>query len=738
MEQGADLEAVDRSGYSALSEASMAGHTVVVGQLIRALADPNHRAEDGRTPLHRAAFHGWQPVVRLLLLHGADPSLKDTSGKSPADLSRSLAVNEMLAESNEETTRQAIAEWKLKVAQLPVPSELPEEEPEKTQEPEPPKEEAQVEAAPAPKLRQAEQAQLEKERRESKYREALAELKADLGEDAVDDGSDLWQPQELKSRVRVEGAGEARVNGTYKAVFACSDRVEFEKVGDKSCQIFWSEWHDEWRMQIGDYKMGSTLYRHRYRPNLKVDACHGLPVQEWQKWFGKEPEPSMRILQEEEPDFDPSEETGTQEPTPAVPSAAPKVQKAEFIELHSRLEILAPVDQGAQARVEEHRAAAPQVTLQLASGERLVETADGLFSPDEVAQQPQVEAPSATTQAKAWLENLGAAPPVPATLEAVRAAKAAAQELFQEGKVADARQATTAAIQALKLAAGDTAEVENLLGVLHSNRSLLLMQQIQTQDSEVLAFGEDAAWRLVVADADASLLVNSANFKASFRRARALFELGELEEALVDATRVVDHYARDSATPNPEAVALREKILATLQKERKKWGDRGGPRWNRSSNEALVTELGGSVFDEPLATKKVAVVAPALRARAAAPPVAPKTAADVEKALLSGLKEAAQRTAYVKEHLSATALRSLYRRAPLGPDVLAAIVQTLDEISAEDAALASELLAALAAAPSARTQAAMFDDKERQALERLLKRLGPSAACWASPEDGGA
>merc|ERR1719305_1686380 len=102
---------------------------------------------------------------------------------------------------------------------------------------------------------------------------------------------------------------------------------------------------------------------------------------------------------------------------------------------------------------------------------------------------------------------------------------------------------------------------------------------VQAGDREVLAFGADAAWRLVVSDADAALQANPTNFKASFRRARALLELGELEEALQDATNVVDHYASTTSTPNPEASALREKILEAIKKERGKWGEKGPRRW---------------------------------------------------------------------------------------------------------------------------------------------------------------
>ena len=152
--------------------------------------------------------------------------------------------------------------------------------------------------------------------------------------------------------------------------------------------------------------------------------------------------------------------------------------------------------------------------------------------------------------------------------------------------------------------------------------------------------------------------------EASFRRAKALFEMGELEQAIVDATKVVswhnmfqtcfgwrflesfflfvglwlhtfqrsgsnifeggasctmsgdegviqvsctfllrkgisfgaevDHYARNTQVSNPEAVALRQAIQQQLKKERAKWGEKSGPRWNRAAADAtpLVSEVG--------------------------------------------------------------------------------------------------------------------------------------------------
>ena len=97
-----DKDWADHNGYTALSEAAMAGHTIVVGQLLRANADPNRQASDGRTALHRAAFHGWIPILRLLLEHGADPELKDGDGRTAAELTKKESVAEAIAKGAEE------------------------------------------------------------------------------------------------------------------------------------------------------------------------------------------------------------------------------------------------------------------------------------------------------------------------------------------------------------------------------------------------------------------------------------------------------------------------------------------------------------------------------------------------------------------------------------------------------------------------------------------------------------
>eukprot|EP00933_Yihiella_yeosuensis_P016867 TRINITY_DN14267_c0_g1_i1.p1 TRINITY_DN14267_c0_g1~~TRINITY_DN14267_c0_g1_i1.p1 ORF type:complete len:839 (-),score=222.19 TRINITY_DN14267_c0_g1_i1:117-2399(-) len=760
----------------------MAGHTVVVGQLIRALADPNAIAQDGRTALHRAAFHGWKPVVDLLLNHGADPFIKDSDGRKPIDLARNGHIKDLIEGCDIEKVHAAQEERRQKLALRPTPEPDLDDEEEKPKFAPPSR--AEQEAAAAAKAKAAEEEKARKKaelqakaeaEREEKYRKAMAALREERGEDGEFDETAYERAQLEASklavpRIALEGASEKRLNGTYQAAFASPDRVEFEKIGDRQCQIFWSQWHDEWRMLIADFKLGSTLYRHKHRPNVKYDEHHGIPKDGWTKWFGQDPIPTVRYLAEDEPDYVPpvevEEEATPEEEEPAKGAEAQK-DKKEYLEIHSSLDIVKQADDGAATR----NASAPnakKINVSLREGDgQIIETSEGLFSADEVPVTEvvtEVADPKDAMAAK-WLEDTGDAPEVPATVDAIQAAKAAASELFNEEKVDDARQATTAALRAMRKLLAMThgegvdgasqEELDALLGVLHSNRSLLLTQQILAKDPKVLSFGEDAAWRLVIFDADEALKVNPGNFKASFRRAKALFELGDLDEALADATKVVDHYSRNSSTSNPEAAALREKILEAVKKERRKWGDKGGPRWNAATNQdqGLITEIsssGGPDYSfssafSPItsATKSASSASRVVTNSSSSRPVAaPRNGSDVEKILLSTAKgDNARQLAYVKEHLSAENLRKFYRRAPLGPDLLAIVIRILSELAQEDVSAARERLGALAAAPSARTQTAMFDPEEKAALNRLLSKVGSeAAAAWEEPSgtEGGA
>lgn len=293
-----------------------------------------------------------------------------------------------------------------------------------------------------------------------------------------------------------------------------------------------------------------------------------------------------------------------------------------------------------------------------------------------------------------------------------------------------------------------------MAGVLHSNRSLLLVQLINSQDEEILQFGIEAAWRLVVDDGDKALAVDSTNFKASFRRARALFELGDLDDAYLDATRVVEHYARNSATPNPDAVQLREEIQEALRKERHKLGQVKTARWNRATKTELVAEVTGSQLaptaakprpqlrvpwaDGPataVATPAAELPTPARIAVSGGPP-APRNGGDVEKALLVTCKnDSEQQLGYVREHLQAKSVRKFWRNCPLGADLLGLLVRLLADTASDDD---QDLLRAIGRAPSTATLVDMFNAEEKGALQRLQSRVGAETiAAWTMGAAGG-
>lgn len=101
--EGAKLSVVDKHGntplhISARHRAKKAPSGVVEFLLEQQLA-VNSRAPDGRTPLHLAAGSGNVHALRVLLEHGADPTLKNGKGMTPLDypyVSLSSAIRQNL------------------------------------------------------------------------------------------------------------------------------------------------------------------------------------------------------------------------------------------------------------------------------------------------------------------------------------------------------------------------------------------------------------------------------------------------------------------------------------------------------------------------------------------------------------------------------------------------------------------------------------------------------------------
>lgn len=86
---GADPNAADVNGRTALITASYVGDALTVAKLLAANADPNAADSPyGFTPLLNATFKGHVEVVKLLLAAGANPSIRAKDGRSPLDIAK--------------------------------------------------------------------------------------------------------------------------------------------------------------------------------------------------------------------------------------------------------------------------------------------------------------------------------------------------------------------------------------------------------------------------------------------------------------------------------------------------------------------------------------------------------------------------------------------------------------------------------------------------------------------------
>ena len=77
----------------ALREAARAGRTDAVAALLEAGADPDATDAEGRSALLVAAWHGRARVVELLLAAGADAAARDHHGRSAAELARRAGMS---------------------------------------------------------------------------------------------------------------------------------------------------------------------------------------------------------------------------------------------------------------------------------------------------------------------------------------------------------------------------------------------------------------------------------------------------------------------------------------------------------------------------------------------------------------------------------------------------------------------------------------------------------------------
>lgn len=85
---GADVNARDGRGWTALMYAVNKGYLLLVEPLLAAKADPDVRAPDGATALFMAVVHEQPEIIALLIKAGADVSIKGPKGKTAVDVAR--------------------------------------------------------------------------------------------------------------------------------------------------------------------------------------------------------------------------------------------------------------------------------------------------------------------------------------------------------------------------------------------------------------------------------------------------------------------------------------------------------------------------------------------------------------------------------------------------------------------------------------------------------------------------
>lgn len=84
LKAGADIEARDEIGRTALIWSAFQGHGPMLAYLIDQGADVNARDNRNRTALIWAAIAGREVAVQTLLENGADPAIADADGNTAA------------------------------------------------------------------------------------------------------------------------------------------------------------------------------------------------------------------------------------------------------------------------------------------------------------------------------------------------------------------------------------------------------------------------------------------------------------------------------------------------------------------------------------------------------------------------------------------------------------------------------------------------------------------------------
>jgi uncharacterized protein len=95
---GARVNAISKAGTQPIHDAALGDSGEVIRELAMHGADINARTrDDAQTPVHIAAAMGKMKAVEALIALGADPTTKDTQGRTPLDAAEHAGLTDVVA-----------------------------------------------------------------------------------------------------------------------------------------------------------------------------------------------------------------------------------------------------------------------------------------------------------------------------------------------------------------------------------------------------------------------------------------------------------------------------------------------------------------------------------------------------------------------------------------------------------------------------------------------------------------